>query len=491
MNKESQNIEWKLDWQDEYLKWICGFANAQGGRIFIGKDDAGKFVGLKNAKKLLEDLPNKVRDQLGLMPHINLLEVDGLACLEIIVAPSSVPISLRGSYYWRSGSVKQELKGHALTDFLLKKTGVTWDRVIEENATLDDIDDAAIDLFRKDAAVAGRLPDLSALSTQDVLKKLRLLTRDGLTHAALVLFGKDPGEFYPNLFVKIGRFSGDAGVDLRFQEVCEGNLFYILRGVMEQLEKKFLIKPIRFEGIQRIEELEYPVAALREMILNALVHRNYLGSMTQMRVYDNRLTLWNAGALPEELTVEKLFQSHESFPRNPLIAETCYKAGYIDSWGRGVEKISEACQNAGLPDPAFIERSFGMLIELQRVSDGLGNGLGNTSGKHQENVGKASEEFGTISEQFRNNFGKTSEMTSGKCRESVEEASGKALRKTSGKILDVCRETPFITIPEMAVRVGVTERSIQRNIQNLQTDGYLRRVGGRKKGHWEVVNESV
>lgn len=255
MTKESQNIEWKQSWNDDYLKWVCGFANAQGGRIYIGKDDAGNVTGLKNAKKLLEDLPNKIRDQLGLMPHINLLQEDGKAFLEIIVEPSTVPISLRGSYYWRSGSVKQELKGHALTEFLLKKMGMTWDHVINEKASLEDIDETSIALFKKKAATAGRLPDISGLPTKELLKKLHLLTEDGLTNAAIVLFGKDPGEYYPNLFVKIGRF-GTSVVDMRFQEVCEGNLFQILHDVMEQLEKKFLIKPVRFEGLSRIEELD-------------------------------------------------------------------------------------------------------------------------------------------------------------------------------------------------------------------------------------------
>ncbi len=337
MTSESQNIEWKQSWNDDYLKWICGFANAQGGRIYIGKDNGGKTVGLHNARKLLEDLPNKIRDQLGLMPHINLLEEDGKAYLEIIVEPSTVPISLRGSYYWRSGSVKQELKGHALTEFLLKKMGVTWDQVVKEKASLGDIDETTIELFKKEAVTAGRLPDISDLSIRDLLNKLRLLTKDGLTNAALVLFGKDPGEYYPNLFVKIGRF-GASVVDMRFQEVCDGNLFQMLHDVMEQLEKKFLIKPVRFEGLRRIEELEYPVPALREMLLNALVHRNYMGSMTQLRVMDDRIALWNAGTLPIELSIEKLFQLHKSIPRNPLIAEVCYRAGYIDSWGRGKKK---------------------------------------------------------------------------------------------------------------------------------------------------------
>jgi len=448
MTKESQNTEFKQSWNDDYLKWVCGFANAQGGRIFIGKDDAGIVTDLKNAKKLLEDLPNKIRDQLGLMPHINLQEADGKAYLEIIVEPSTVPISLRGSYYWRSGSVKQELKGHALTDFLLKKMGITWDQVIQERATLDDIDEATITLFKREAVTAGRLPDISGLSIQELLKKLHLLTEKGLTNAALVLFGKDPGAFYPNLFVKIGRF-GLNMVDMRFQEVCEGNLFQLLRDVMEQLEKKFLIKPVRFEGLRRLEELEYPVPALREMLLNALVHRNYMGSMTQLRVMDDRLSLWNAGTLPLELTVEKLFQSHRSIPRNPLIAEVCYRVGYIDSWGRGIEKITDACKAAGLPEPVIEENSGGVAVEVLKAPT-------------SEN-----SDFGTISDE-----------TSGKRRENVG--------KTSGMILDACRD-PSITIPEMAEKIGITERSIQRNIQKLQAEGFLRRVGGRKEGSWEVV----
>ncbi|NCB28116.1 MAG: transcriptional regulator, partial [Bacteroidia bacterium] len=287
----------------------------------------------------------------------------GKAYLEITVEPSTVPISLRGSYYWRSGSVKQELKGNALTEFLLKKIGMSWDRIVEQNATLDDIDDVTIELFKKEAVKAGRLSDISDLSTKELLKKLRLLTEKGLTNASLVLFGKDPGEFYPNLFVKIGRF-GTSVVDMRFQEVVEGNLFQMLHDVMEQLEKKFLIKPVRFEGLRRIEELEYPVPALREMLLNALVHRNYMGSMTQLKVMDDRLSLWNAGTLPVELSVEKLFLLHESYPRNPLIADICYKSGFIDSWGRGIEKIMDTCKQAGLPEPIFEERSGGFAVAL-------------------------------------------------------------------------------------------------------------------------------
>ena len=116
---ESQNIEWKESWRDEYLKWICGFANAAGGKIYIGTDDNGKVVGVADAKKLLEDIPNKVRDVLGIMVDVNLLEENGLQYIEIDVPPYSNPINYKGQYHYRSGSTKLELKGAALNRFII------------------------------------------------------------------------------------------------------------------------------------------------------------------------------------------------------------------------------------------------------------------------------------------------------------------------------------------------------------------------------------
>jgi ATP-dependent DNA helicase RecG len=117
--REQQNIEWKESWREEYFKWICGFANAQGGRIYIGKNDGGRVVGLPGIRKLLADLPNQVRDLMGILVEVNRHEEDGLEYLEIVVEPCPYPISYRGQYHYRSGSTKQEFKGPALSAFLL------------------------------------------------------------------------------------------------------------------------------------------------------------------------------------------------------------------------------------------------------------------------------------------------------------------------------------------------------------------------------------
>jgi ATP-dependent DNA helicase RecG len=360
---EQQNIEYKQSWHDDYLKWVCGFANAQGGLIFIGKDDKGKIVGVDDYKKLMDDLPNKIRNTMGISAEVNLHHEDDKYFIEIVTHPYSVPISVRGRYYYRSGSTKQELTGASLNEFLLNKSGKTWDDAIEPDATINDIDEQSIKLYLSAAEKSGRLPEHEGLSIKDLLEKLRLSKNGQLKRAAVVLFGKDPRKFYPNMFVKIGRFGKD-DADLVFQENEEGNLFTLLQGILNQLSHKFLIRKVEFSGMNRIEKSEYPIAALREIILNALVHRTYMGAPIQIRVYDDKINFWNEGTLPEGLTFEALKGFHTSQPRNILLADVCFMGGFIDSWGRGTLKIFDACKEAGLPEPEIKEFQGGFLVTL-------------------------------------------------------------------------------------------------------------------------------
>ena len=312
---EQHNVEFKQGWHDEYLKWICGFANAQGGVIFVGKDDKGNVVGVADYKKLMDDIPNKVRNIFGIIVEVNLHEEQGKYFIAIDTPPYSVPISLRGRYYYRSGSTNLELTGASLNEFLLRKSGQTWDNVIEDRATIADIDEQSIKTYLLEAEKAGRMPESENTSLPLLLEKLSLSENGKLKRAAIILFGKAPGKYYPGISVKIGKF-GDDDADLRFQEVEEGNIINLLPAVLNQLNRKFLTSPITFEGMHRIEKSEYPVAALREMLLNALVHRTHWGTPIQIRVYDDKLVIWNEGVLPEGLTLESLKREHPSRPRN-------------------------------------------------------------------------------------------------------------------------------------------------------------------------------
>ena len=308
------------------------------------------------------------RDILGVYAEVNLQEEKGKHYLMIMVPRYDVPISVRGKYYVRTESTLQELKGPTLNEFILKRTGKTWDDIPEQRASIKDIDESSIKQFLKDARTVKRINVEDNISTSNLLEKLRLREGGHLKRAAIVLFGKDPGKFYPNMAVKIGKF-GETDADLKFHEVIEGNLIQLKDGIGEILNAKFFIHPIDFMGMQRVELDEYPVAAVREMILNALVHRSYMGAPTQIRLYNDNFSIWNDGGLPEGITEEDLKKVHRSKPRNPLLADVCFKAGYIDSWGRGTIKIIEACKEAGLPEPLLKEEQGGFLSKIFKSSE--------------------------------------------------------------------------------------------------------------------------
>ena len=177
----------------------------------------------------------------------------------------------------------------------------------------------------------------------------------------MVLFGKNPERFYPTTFVKIGRWEGN---NILFHDVEEGNLFTLLRNVTNKLNNDYLKQKIHFEGLYRIETGEYPREAMREVLLNALVHRNYMGAPIQIRVYDDKMNIWNDGGLPTGISLESLKRPHSSNPRNPIIAGVCFKGGLIDAWGSGTVKIIETCLQAGLPEPELIEQDGGFFVTL-------------------------------------------------------------------------------------------------------------------------------
>lgn len=459
---EQQNIEYKQSWHDDYLKWVCGFANAIGGVISIGKDDNGNVVHLPDYKTLMETIPNKIRDLMGIICDVQLHTENEKNFISIKVNPYTVPVSLRGRYYYRSGSSKMELTGVELNEFLLKKAGKTWDDVVEEVATIVDIDENSLAKFIADSKEKGRMPDTKGLSTFQILDKLRLTDGTRLKRGALILFGKDPNRFYPNIQVKIGRFGSDAS-DLKFQEVLEGNLVQLVQEVQVQLNYKFLTRPIAFEGFQRTEKDQYPIQALREMLLNALVHRTYMGAAIQMRVFDNKLSIWNEGGLPYGLSLEDLKLEHNSRPRNPIIANACFFAGYIDTWGRGTLKIINSCKEAGLPEPEIIEKDGGVSVTLFNTTDDVVS-RGQVGGQEEK---------------------KKTRLVDGLVDGLVDRLVDR-LVDSQKQILELIEANPKISKREMAEKIGISSTAIDKNLKTLKSKNIIRRVGNDKTGHWEI-----
>ena len=460
---ESQNIEYKESWNDKYLEWICGFANAQGGRIFIGVSDAHEVIGVKDSKRLMEDIPNKIVTHLGIVADVNLHTDDGLDYIEIVIEPSNIPIAYKGTYHYRSGSTKQELRGTALQQFILKKMGRSWDDVPNERATLDDIDRNAIDYFLRKGIEAQRIPDdLREASTKDVLDSLGLIDNDGyLKNAAILLFGKNPLRFFPSVSFKIGRFGKDEA-DLMFQDIIEGNIIQMADRVMELLQGKYLVSPVRFEGMQRYETLEIPKEALREILYNAIAHKDYAGPDIQMHVYDDHIEVWNEGELPEGYTEETLMGRHSSKPRNRNIANAMFKAGFIDTWGRGYMKIREGFEAAELPMPRVQNFCGGVEVTVQRT-------------KFMKMMHISDNVTRDVAEDVADGYTERQLLIINALKKHVaDDVADKAVPNTK----------------YLAELLGVNRKTIQRELSQLQAKEVVRWVGSDRSGYWVLTGST-
>ena len=350
---ENQNIEWKETWKDDYIKWICGFANADGGIIFIGKNDNGNVIGLNNAKKLLEDIPNKVRNLLGIIVDVNLHSIESKEFIEIKIEKQPFPVNYKGHYHYRSGSTKQELKGFALDKFLLQKQGKRWDSVPIPKISIKDLDFDTINFFKSRALKSKRLDENILTELPEMLlENLHLMDNQYLKRAAILLFHINPEKFITGAYIKIGFFKSDS--ELIFQDEIHGNLFNQIEKTIDLLFTKYIKAFISYEGIQRLETYEFPKDAIREALLNAISHKDYSsGIPIQISVYSDKIMFWNEGELPQNWTTENLTRKHASKPYNPDIANSFFRSGYIESWGRGTLKIIESCLDSGLPVPKF------------------------------------------------------------------------------------------------------------------------------------------
>ena len=465
---EKHIIEYKRLWKDEWLEWICGMANADGGVIYIGIKDDGEVLGVSNAKKLMEDIPNKIISKMSIYPDIRQVEKDGKDVIEIEVAPSMAAVSLDGVVYKRVGATNQILKGAALQEFYLSRPSGAWDARIIPDAKLDEIDPDAVEYLKESGIRKGRLSKESAKdSVEKVLKSLNLMTEDDkLTMAALLLFGKNPQRYCIDARFKIGRF-GAGAANLIIQDLVDGDLIRMPDRVLDILDAKYLVRPIHYKGLRRVEPLEVPEKGLREIICNSIIHKQYDGPDIQMRVYDDRIDLWNFGKLPEGYTFEQMFMPHRSMPRNKLIANAFYYAGLIEAWGRGFEIITEEFTKDGLAVPTFKEEFGGVTAIIKReIFQAIQLGSRGNS-KQDDPKNDPNSDPNNLTERQLLIIG---------------------ILENQGQPDDPNNEPE--TRSSIAKKLGISESTVKRELAFLSSIGKIKHFGPRSHGRWMVIRQS-
>ena len=412
---ESDISEWKSSWRDDYMKWMSAFARTNGGILHIGVNDDGYVVGLKDWRKLIEDLPNKFRDKLHITPEVRLhfteergtnirypdgvpkniasKDINRYACglytpttdkekkklakweeetpicqdadgrfyyIEIEVEHYPGLVTYDGVQYTRSGSTLQKMEGLDLERTILQITGKKWDS-FGTKVKISELDSTALKAFRDKAVKRGRLSaEAAGVNDRLFIKNLGLITEEGeLTRAGAMMFG-NPEMIVTGAYIKIAYFApvGTRGMnkanDIIYHDDIHGPLVLQADKTLELLYSKYLKALVDYKGLQRVETFMVRDDIMREVLLNAIMHKNYeSGNPIQIRVYDDHITIMNEGLWPLDiLPVENAYEpEHESYQYNPKIADLFYKTGEVETFGRGFEKIAIACEETDAPLP--------------------------------------------------------------------------------------------------------------------------------------------
>lgn len=189
---------------------------------------------------------------------------------------------------------------------------------------------------------------------------------------------------------------------------------------------------------------------------------------------------WNPGQLPPDWTLDKLLGKHPSCPFNPLLASAFFRAGYIESWGRGIEKIERECREHGIDPPLYDPSMSGLMLTFQANPQHLRAATGH------EDALKVGEKVGEkVGDKVGDKVGETSEKKVG--RKGRKKGSEESLTPNQRRILSLLRQNGLLTARELAEEVGISSRKIEQNIARLKESGTLRRIGPDRGGSWEVL----
>ena len=443
--KETQHIEFKSGFNDSVIETLAAFANSKGGKVLTGVNDDGSLntnftYGNETFQKWINEI--KVKTQPSIIPDVEFIDYNGNKTVALIIQEFPLkPISFKGRYYKRVKNSNHQLTALEIADLSMQSLQVSWDSYPAHNLSIDDIDLKKADKFIQKVNTIGRFK-LEGTTVEN-LEKLRLISNSKITNAAYLLFAKNDTSYN----VHLGRFKTPSYII--DDKMLKGPLFEVVEETMKYLISQIKVAfEITGKTTQRTEIFEYPLPALRELVLNALIHRDYLSPVDiQIKVFDNSITFFNPGKLFGDLTVEDLkTNNYQAYARNKLLAEAFYLTGDIEKYGSGFKRIRNELKQYQTMNLEYKEIPNGFLVELNYTK--------------QKTV---------------SNFDAGENVTENVTENRIQ------------LIIDVIKQNNQISIDELALKLNVTRRTIIRDIEKLRKQNLLKRVGPDKGGHWEVV----
>lgn len=442
---ESEKIEFKTSFGQDTIETLVAFANAKGGNVLIGVSNNAEIVGVTVSKESINQWINEIKSKTAplVIPDADVLDVDGkvVVCLTIAEYPIK-PVSFKGRYFRRKANSNHQLSPGEVANLHLQSINSSWDAYPREGKIIDDIS------FDKIQAVIERMRKNNLSITEDPLSflyKYNMIKDDRLTNAAYLLFKKEDSY---DTTIELGRFQDE--ITIKDTARSKSDIITQIEEVMD-----FVLKHINKEVIitgspYNTQKWQYPLEALREIITNMVIHRDYRSSSDSIvKIFDDKIEFYNPGRLPEDITIENLLKNnYRSTPRNKLIADCCKDMGVIEKYGSGIRRII-----------GYFEEENQILPEFRNISEGFMV----TVFAQKENVRK------DVVENV------------------IENVVENVVENKYEQILNYIGTNNHITAEQIAKIMKVTERTVQRYLEKLKEKGFIERIGPDKGGYWKVL----
>jgi len=449
---ENETLEFKSSFNDEVIESIVAFANSSGGSVLVGVSNAGKITGTTTGNETLQNWANEIKNKTipAQVVDITDYEVEGKSVCQIRVNEYPVkPVSFKGRYFKRVKNSNHQLNVREISEIHLQSLQLSWDAYPYPKATLDDLDYHKIRQFVAKVNNSGRfiLPE----KVEDALSKLRMVVDNVPVNAAMLLFAKEP----LNHNVHVGRFKTPSMII--DDKIYKGGLFEVVEETMRYIIGQIKVAfEITGKTTQRTEIFEYPIPALRELVLNAIIHRDYTSPVDiQIKIFDQSITFFNPGRLYGNLTIEELkTDSYQSRTRNKLIAEAFYLTKDIEKYGSGYIRIRREIKEYPTMKFEYRELGDGFLVEIKYEKQKLSS---RTEADVVDGV--------------------------------VDSVVDSVVDIRLNKIIELIKSDTDVSASQIAEALNISSRTVQRDIDKLKKQKRIIRVGPEKGGHWEIIQK--
>jgi len=362
---EDEKTEYKksLAVIDEILETVVAFANTSGGEVFVGVDDSGNAVGVSLGRNTIENLATTISREIDPRVTVSLKTAESDDKIIVIIAVPMSPLKphfFKSIAYKRVGKTNLKLSSAELEAMFISRALSLHD--VDSLHLSISIDDISQNLLKEYVHEIGKKYKGAA----DTLRNLGLKDNGKIHPAAVIFFGNNPSRFFPLYGVKCAVFRGNEMLAMRDFPLP---VYEVVAPVMNFIKQNIPFG-IRFQGVKRYEEPKIPGTAIREALLNALIHADYtLDATVYVRITEDFVEIKNGGVLPPPLTLEELRIPHISKPRNKRIAALCHNIGWIEHWGEGTLKIIREMDIRGL-DADFNEKNgyFSVRLSAREIS---------------------------------------------------------------------------------------------------------------------------